>query len=42
MLLTVYMGGAALLMPDSPNRAFYNALALQDVFALLTGAPAPR
>lgn len=36
VLLTVYTGGAALLMPDSPNRAFYNALALEDVFALLT------
>ena len=36
-LLTIYAGGAALLMPPSPNRAFYNALALEDLFALLTG-----
>ena len=36
VLLGLYTGAAGVLMPQSPNRAFYQALALEDAVALLS------
>lgn len=36
VIASVYAAGAAVLMPQSPNRALYQALAIEDAAALLT------